>query len=429
MILSQRVAEEAAEPLGVPVLPSLPYGMTPYFGAYPGSPTRRRRDLSARCCATSSARCTAQGFRRFLIVNGHGGNAAGRHGAGGVGGRARRRAGRSGTTGGRRRARARSWTRSTPTASHASWMENFPWTRLRGRRAAAGPQADSRTSRRCAPSPPAAVRELLGDGSLGGYYERPDDDVLRVWAAGVEETRELLEHGWAMPDRGRVALVTGTAHGIGAAIAAALEAEGATVHGVDRDTVRRQRLRRGGRVRRPRSGASTCSSTTPAASSARSGGRWRRSRDEDWRAVVDANLTSTFLCTRAVAPGMKARGLGAHREHLLRRRAQRQPDRDPGLREREGRAARVHPPDRARARAVRDHGQRDRAGVRALEPDLDRPVGVLRRRGPGARCWSGSRCAGSAGRRTSPTASSSSSPEAAWVTGQVISIDGGSALF
>jgi 3-oxoacyl-[acyl-carrier protein] reductase len=33
-------------------------------------------------------------------------------------------------------------------------------------------------------------------------------------------------------------------------------------------------------------------------------------RDEDWRAVVDANLTSTFLCTRAVVPGMKAAGRG-----------------------------------------------------------------------------------------------------------------------
>jgi 3-oxoacyl-[acyl-carrier protein] reductase len=32
--------------------------------------------------------------------------------------------------------------------------------------------------------------------------------------------------------------------------------------------------------------------------------------DEAWRAVVDANLTSTFLCTRAVAPGMKERHWG-----------------------------------------------------------------------------------------------------------------------
>ena len=43
---------------------------------------------------------------------------------------------------------------------------------------------------------PGAVRELLGDGSLGGLYERPDADVLRVWEAGVAEVRELIEHGW-----------------------------------------------------------------------------------------------------------------------------------------------------------------------------------------------------------------------------------------
>ena len=43
---------------------------------------------------------------------------------------------------------------------------------------------------------PQAVRELLGDGLLGGLYERPDDDVLRVWAAGGAEVRELIESGW-----------------------------------------------------------------------------------------------------------------------------------------------------------------------------------------------------------------------------------------
>jgi len=32
--------------------------------------------------------------------------------------------------------------------------------------------------------------------------------------------------------------------------------------------------------------------------------------EQDWRAVVDANLTSTFLCTRAVVPGMKERRWG-----------------------------------------------------------------------------------------------------------------------
>jgi creatinine amidohydrolase len=40
------------------------------------------------------------------------------------------------------------------------------------------------------------VRELLGDGSLGGVYERPDEDVLRIWQAGVEELRGLMRDGW-----------------------------------------------------------------------------------------------------------------------------------------------------------------------------------------------------------------------------------------
>jgi 3-oxoacyl-[acyl-carrier protein] reductase len=32
--------------------------------------------------------------------------------------------------------------------------------------------------------------------------------------------------------------------------------------------------------------------------------------DEDWRAVVDANLTTTFVCTRAFVPAMKAATYG-----------------------------------------------------------------------------------------------------------------------
>jgi creatinine amidohydrolase len=40
------------------------------------------------------------------------------------------------------------------------------------------------------------MRELAGDGQYGGYYALPDKDVLRVWEAGVEETRDILERGW-----------------------------------------------------------------------------------------------------------------------------------------------------------------------------------------------------------------------------------------
>ena len=44
-LLAESVAVEAAEPLGVPVLPVLPYGLTPTFAGYPGSPSLRLQTL------------------------------------------------------------------------------------------------------------------------------------------------------------------------------------------------------------------------------------------------------------------------------------------------------------------------------------------------------------------------------------------------
>ena len=40
-ILSEKVAVDAAEPLGVPVFPVVSYGLTPYFLGYPGTVSLR----------------------------------------------------------------------------------------------------------------------------------------------------------------------------------------------------------------------------------------------------------------------------------------------------------------------------------------------------------------------------------------------------
>jgi creatinine amidohydrolase len=193
MILSGRVSVEAAEPLGVPVMPSLPYGLTPYFAAYPGSPTLRVETYQAVLRDLLDS-LYEQGFRRFALVNGHGGNDPGRPAV-----EAWQSEHPDAQTlwhnwwsGPRTRAVVDSIDRD---ASHASWMENFPWTRLEGvvQPDERKPMADISTMRE---ADPADVRELLGDGSLGGLYVRPDDDVLRVWQAGVEEVRALLADGW-----------------------------------------------------------------------------------------------------------------------------------------------------------------------------------------------------------------------------------------
>jgi len=38
--------------------------------------------------------------------------------------------------------------------------------------------------------------EGAGEASTAASTSSPDEDVLRVWATGVEETRVILEHGW-----------------------------------------------------------------------------------------------------------------------------------------------------------------------------------------------------------------------------------------
>ncbi len=36
-LIPEKLAREAAEPLGIPVFPVVPYGVCPYFSAFPGT--------------------------------------------------------------------------------------------------------------------------------------------------------------------------------------------------------------------------------------------------------------------------------------------------------------------------------------------------------------------------------------------------------
>jgi creatinine amidohydrolase len=193
-ILAERVAVEAAEPLGVPVFPVLNYGITPYFLKYPGT-VSLRLDTYQRIVVDILDSLTATGFTRILFVNGHGGNIPGgsilqewmnAH---------------PGVT-----VKWHNWwnapktwaavTGIDPEASHASWMENFPWTRLANVALPSGRKAPVDVGR-LRLMDAAAVRAYIGDGNFGGEYEQPDDVMLAMWRAGVEETRAAIEGPWA----------------------------------------------------------------------------------------------------------------------------------------------------------------------------------------------------------------------------------------
>jgi creatinine amidohydrolase len=188
-ILAERVAAEAAEPLGVPVFPPVPYGLSPHFQAFPGSVTLRVDTFCAlvRDVLDSLKR---SGFRRVLVVNGHGGNAP-----------AAAVAQEWIMDNPDCRVRLHDWWRAPrtlsqvhhtdPLASHGSWMENYPWTRLPTTPDDGGKRmVDLDRLRTLAPF---EARNLLEDGNFGGCTQRSDAEMMAIWRVAVEETREMLD--------------------------------------------------------------------------------------------------------------------------------------------------------------------------------------------------------------------------------------------
>ena len=191
-ILCERAAAEAAEPEGVPVLPALPFGLTPTFTAYPGTVNLRMSTYLALVRDLLDS-LRDQGFRRILLVNGHGGNAPAAN-------------------------LAQEWVGENPACevlfhgwlieppvwglaaeidevAHASWVENFPAVRLAGVEIPEGrkPLVSADALKR---ADPAGVRALMGDGPGGGPYQRDEADTERVWQAAVELLRDRLRTGW-----------------------------------------------------------------------------------------------------------------------------------------------------------------------------------------------------------------------------------------
>jgi creatinine amidohydrolase len=191
-ILCETGAVEAARTEGVPVLPVLPFGLTPTFSGYPGTITLRVATYGALLHDILDA-LYRQGFRRIVLLSGHGGNAP----AAQIG---------------------QEWSVTHPDAQvmfhgwftdpsiwslasgiaecgHASWVENFPAVRVKGVKppAEAKPLVPPLALQTASPK---RARELLGDGAGGGAYQLEQENADKVWAAAVALLRDRLRTGW-----------------------------------------------------------------------------------------------------------------------------------------------------------------------------------------------------------------------------------------
>ena len=192
-ILAERLAVEAAEPLRMPVFPVMAYGITPYFRSFPGT-ISLRVETHMQVVRDILDAMWEQGFKRILIVNGHGGNTP-----------AQGFIGEWMADHPEVRIKFHNWWNAPkvwaqvqaidPVASHASWMENFPWTRLAKVKVPTEkkPMSDPEKLRRLDPK---SVREHLKDGNYGGLYQRDDEEMMKIWRTAVEETRALLSESW-----------------------------------------------------------------------------------------------------------------------------------------------------------------------------------------------------------------------------------------
>ncbi|MGC9395039.1 MAG: creatininase family protein [Anaerolineae bacterium] len=181
------IAETACERESVLIAPPLPYGISPYFAAYPGTIS-----LSVETFATIVrevlANLWAQGFKRILVSNGHGGNS-------GVLGAL---ISELNTAHPEVNIALFEWWRHPAVNEiaqaaglaqyHANWSENFPALT----RVAPVPNGQKSPVSLAPGTSGAATRVLIGDGSFGGVYQAPDDVMDRFFAAAVDAMAAIL---------------------------------------------------------------------------------------------------------------------------------------------------------------------------------------------------------------------------------------------
>jgi creatinine amidohydrolase len=185
--IPQALADAASKQTGVLVAPSVNFGSSPYFLAYPGTISLRLATLMDMVEDIIRS-AFGQGFKRILVLNGHGGNS---------GLKARLTELSNELTGLKMQWYAWWMAHSVEEVairhelkpSHANWLEAFPFTIV----------ADLPEGEKTPPHVPSDImdartaRAVYGDGSFGGYYQAPQETMQQVFEAALEDVLQLLK--------------------------------------------------------------------------------------------------------------------------------------------------------------------------------------------------------------------------------------------
>lgn len=183
------LADAASQQTGVLVAPPVNFGVSPYFLAYPGTFSLRVETMLA-VVEDIVRSAYSQGFRRILVLNGHGGNTPASvhlndliNGLPGL------------------KMNWYNWWDSHSVEAvaqkhgikpaHGNWLEAFPFTRV----------TDLPEEPKNPPHVPSAImdarttREVYGDGSFGGPYQAGDDVMQQIFSAALADVLYLLQFG------------------------------------------------------------------------------------------------------------------------------------------------------------------------------------------------------------------------------------------